>query len=134
MSVNYSPALLKELSKIIFLKCTTEQTQIEHYVKLCNSLFRKYKSTEDKEMNFKKLLLTKCQKEFYRNKTEEDEEAKAREQALADGVEYVPKTIYKDEDLNEATYKVLDESQIKQIGKTKVFGNIKLIGELFCLG
>ena len=106
MSINYSPALLKELSKIIFLKCTTEQNQIEHYVKLCNSLFRKYKSTEDKEMNFKKLLLTKCQKEFYRNKSISEAEANAKTEEEA--VE-ARKAEERDEDLNEATYKVFDE-------------------------
>jgi len=46
--------------KIIFMKATTEQTYLELYVKLCILLFRKYNDKENKEMNFKKLLLNKC--------------------------------------------------------------------------
>eukprot|EP00349_Pseudokeronopsis_sp_Brazil_P000887 CAMPEP_0202961422 /NCGR_PEP_ID=MMETSP1396-20130829/5473_1 /ASSEMBLY_ACC=CAM_ASM_000872 /TAXON_ID= /ORGANISM="Pseudokeronopsis sp., Strain Brazil" /LENGTH=61 /DNA_ID=CAMNT_0049681221 /DNA_START=646 /DNA_END=831 /DNA_ORIENTATION=- len=31
-------------------------------------LFKKYNDKDNKEMNFKKLLLTKCQKQFYKMK------------------------------------------------------------------
>lgn len=58
----FSPSLLNELLKIIFMKATTEQTYLELYVKLCIMLFKKYNDKENQEMNFRKLLLTKCQK------------------------------------------------------------------------
>lgn len=96
------------------MKCTTEQNLIENYVKLCSALFKVYNSNDDKELNFKKLLLTKCQKQFYRNSEGE------------------VKT--KDEDFSETNYKVFDEIEMIYFGKVKMFGNIKLIGELFCLG
>ena len=59
---SFTPSLLNELMKIIFMKATTEQTYLQYYVKLCILLFRKYNDKENKEMNFKKLLLMKCEK------------------------------------------------------------------------
>lgn len=56
----FTPALLNELMKIIFMKATTESTYLELYVRLCIFLFRKYNDKENVEMNFKKLLLNKC--------------------------------------------------------------------------
>jgi hypothetical protein len=57
---SFTPSLLNELMKIIFMKATTEATYLEHYVRLCILLFKKYNDKENKEMNFKKLLLMKC--------------------------------------------------------------------------
>lgn len=48
--------------KIIFMKATTENTYLEIYVELCVELFKKFNDKENQEMNFKKLLLSKCQK------------------------------------------------------------------------
>lgn len=59
-------SLLNELMKIIFMKATTEVAYLEVYVRLCILLFKKYNDKESKEMNFKKLLLMKCQKQFYK--------------------------------------------------------------------
>lgn len=57
---SFSPSLLNELMKIMFMKSTTEDTYLEIYVRLCILLFKKYNDKENKEMNFKKLLLMKC--------------------------------------------------------------------------
>ena len=59
---NYTPSLLNELMKIIFMKATTESPYLQLYVELCIHLFKKFNDKENKEMNFKKLLLAKCQK------------------------------------------------------------------------
>ena len=59
---SFTPSLLNELMKLIFMKATTESTYLEIYVKLCIQLFKKYNDKENKEMNFRKLLLTKCEK------------------------------------------------------------------------
>lgn len=64
--------------KIIFMKATTETTYLELYVKLCILLFKKYDDKENKEMNFKKLLLMKCQKQFYKMQEKEEQERKSR--------------------------------------------------------
>lgn len=56
----YTPSILKELMKIIFMKATTENTYLELYVHLCKLLFRKFNDKENKEMNFRNLLLMKC--------------------------------------------------------------------------
>lgn len=58
--ISFTPSLLNELMKIIFMKATTENTYLEIYVRLCILLFKKYNDKENKEMNFKKLLLMKC--------------------------------------------------------------------------
>ena len=82
---SFSPSLLNELLKIIFMKATTESTYLEIYVKLCIMLFKKYNDKENKEMNFKKLLLTKCQKQFYKLQAKEEQEKRSRRQSMQEG-------------------------------------------------
>ena len=65
-SFDYSPSLLLELMKIIFMKSTTETAFLDLYIKLCVGLFKKFDDPENTEMNFKKLLLNRCQKQFYK--------------------------------------------------------------------
>lgn len=60
--------------KLIFMKATTENTYLELYVRLCITLFRKYCEKDSVEMNFKKLLLNKCQKQFQKLKAKEDQD------------------------------------------------------------
>lgn len=79
---SFTPSLLNELMKIIFMKATTESTYLELYVKLCILLFRKYNDKENKEMNFRKLLLTKCEKQFYKMHAKEESERKSRRQSM----------------------------------------------------
>lgn len=75
---SFSPSLLNELMKIIFMKATTEGTYLALYVKLCNLLFKKYNDKENKEMNFRKLLLTKCEKQFYKINAKEESDRRSR--------------------------------------------------------
>lgn len=56
----YTPSLLKELMKMIFIKSTSEHAYLDVYVKLCDKLFKKFKDAENLEMNFKKLLINRC--------------------------------------------------------------------------
>ena len=65
-SFDYSPSLLLELMKIIFMKSTTETNFLDLYIRLCVGLFKKFDDPENTEMNFKKLLLNRCQKQFYK--------------------------------------------------------------------
>lgn len=58
----YTPSLLYELMKQVFMKATTEQSFMELYVRLCVTLFKKFNDKENAEMNFRKLLLTRCEK------------------------------------------------------------------------
>jgi len=48
------------------MKSTTEQSFMEIYVRLCVTLFKKFNDRENVEMNFRKLLLTRCEKQFYK--------------------------------------------------------------------
>ena len=79
---SFTPSLLTELMKIIFQKATTEATYLELYVKLCILLFKKYNDKENKEMNFKKLLLMKCQKQFYKIYEKEEQERRSRRESM----------------------------------------------------
>ena len=57
---SYTPSLLYELMKMIFQKSTIEHAYLDVYVKLCALLFKRFKDSENPELNFKKLLITKC--------------------------------------------------------------------------
>jgi hypothetical protein len=52
--------------KMIFIKSTTEHAYLDVYVRLCAKLFRKFQDKDNYEMNFKKLLVSKCQKQFFK--------------------------------------------------------------------
>jgi hypothetical protein len=51
---------------MIFIKSTTEHAYLDVYVRLCAKLFRKFQDKDNYEMNFKKLLVSKCQKQFFK--------------------------------------------------------------------
>ena len=57
---DYNPSLLQELMKIIFMKSTTETQYLDLYIKLCRGFFKKFDDADHTEMNFKKLLLSRC--------------------------------------------------------------------------
>lgn len=63
---DFNPSLLLELMKIIFMKATTETAYLDLYIKLCVGFFKKFDDAEHHEMNFRKLLLNRCQKQFYK--------------------------------------------------------------------
>jgi hypothetical protein len=79
---SFTPSLLNELMKIIFMKATTELNYMEHYVRLCILLFKKYNDKENKEMNFRKLLLMKCEKQFYKMHEKEEQEKSSRRASM----------------------------------------------------
>lgn len=82
LSFEYTPTLLYELMKIIFMKSTTEQSFMELYVRLCVTLFKKFNDKENVEMNFRKLLLTRCEKQFYKMLKVEQEDRRSRKTSL----------------------------------------------------
>lgn len=112
----YNPSLLYELMKIIFMKSTTEQSFLEIYVRLCVTLFKKFNDKENVEMNFRKLLLTRCEKQFYKMLKVEQEDRRVRRASMeeaslpsrATGNETTANT-----DFNKSMLYVFDESEIK---------------------
>ena len=115
----YTPSLLYTLMKIIFMKATTEKAYIHVYVKLCVTLFKKYADRENSEMNFRKLLLTRCEKQFYRMLKVEQEDRRTRrasmEEAklLANGKKVNRQETVEESDFNKQMLFVFDESEIK---------------------
>mmetsp|Transcript_11697 Transcript_11697/g.17748 ORF Transcript_11697/g.17748 Transcript_11697/m.17748 type:complete len:180 (-) Transcript_11697:1355-1894(-) len=63
---SYTPSLLYQLMKMIFNKSTGEHAYLDVYVQLCAVLFKEFNDKENTEMNFKKLLVSKCQKQFFK--------------------------------------------------------------------
>jgi hypothetical protein len=60
LDFSYNPSLLYELMKMIYIKSTGEHYYLDVYVKLCALLFKRFNDKENLEMNFKKLLVSKC--------------------------------------------------------------------------
>lgn len=60
--------------KMIFNKSTGEYAYLDVYVQLCAILFKEFNDKENSEMNFKKLLVTKCQNQFFKMLNKERKE------------------------------------------------------------
>ena len=106
----YTAQLLKQLCKMVFQKATTEQHFSELYLDLCESLFKRFNDKDNVEMNFKKLLLRKCQKEFYKQVQQANQQA-------------VSTTI--------VSQTHIDQGEQEYRRRLRSFGNIRLIGDLF---
>ena len=130
---DYNPSLLYELMKIIFMKATTENSFMEIYVRLCVTLFRKFNDRENVEMNFRKLLLTRCEKQFYRMLKVEQEDRRSRrasmEEAGLTGRNTGNET--SGTEFNKQMLAIFDISEIKKRQKDQMFGNMHLIVELY---
>lgn len=130
----YNPSLLYELMKIIFMKSTTEQSFLEIYVRLCVTLFKKFNDKENVEMNFRKLLLTRCEKQFYKMLKVEQEDRRVRRASMEEASQPSRATgneTTTNNDFNKSMLYVFDESEIKFRQKQQMFGNMRLIVELY---
>ena len=128
----FSPSLLSELMKIIFAKATTESNFTELYVRLCIMLFKKYNDKENKELNFKKLLLMKCQKQFFRGREQEEQARRSRRESLNAEDNNGGNPL--DSDFNKQMQYVFDAEELKHRQKLQLFGNMRLIVELYLHG
>jgi len=136
----YTPSLLFELMKLIFMKATTEQVFMEIYVRLCVTLFKKFNDRENVEMNFRKLLLTRCEKQFYKMLKREQEDRRSRRASMDEASLLEPGAPRKnggvnettpDNDYNKKMLAIFDISEIKKREKDQMFGNMALIVELY---
>lgn len=130
---DYTPSLLYELMKIIFMKSTTEQSFMEVYVRLCVTLFKKFNDKENVEMNFRKLLLTRCEKQFYKMLKAEQEDRQSRRNSIDDSQKRGNETSALSE-MNKKMLYVFDKSEIDFRLKEQMFGNMSLIVELYKYG
>jgi len=95
--------------KIIFMKSTTETAYLDIYIKLCISFFKKFDDPEHTEMNFKKLLLTRCQKQFYKMLQREQMHRRERRASMEEA-------LIKDDlqqDFNKQMLFVFDKDELK---------------------
>lgn len=134
LKYDYTPSLLYELMKIIFMKATTEQTFMEVYVRLCVTLFRKFNDKENVEMNFRKLLLTRCEKQFYKMLKVEREDRKSRRNSLDDQAKKPAAPSNEtsaSSDFSKKMLYVFDQTELDFRLKEQMFGNMALIVELY---
>ena len=110
----YTSEILQDFARILFNKCVKEPSYIDVYMQLADQLFRKFNVPKGKPipngmegMNFKKIFLTFCQKTFENQENE-------------DFLKDLPND--------------LDEEEKKLKKKQRIFGNMKLIGQLFIRG
>jgi len=155
LSVQYNPSLLYELMKMIFIKSTGEHYYLDVYVKLCSLLFKQFNDKENYEMNFKKLLVSKCQKQFFKMLTKERDERKKRkdsltfslptEEEVASG-ETAPakietengtdapvkeQTVAEMEEFSKTMMTLFDDNELKMRKRDQMYGNMYLITELY---
>ena len=112
LAFNYNPSLLHELMKMIFIKSTGEHSYLEVYVKLCSLLFKQFNDKENYEMNFKKLLVNKCQKQFFKMLNKEREERKKRRDSLnnAEGLE----ELEENEEFSKPMMYLMDDKELSE--------------------
>jgi len=110
------------------MKATTEHTYLEIYVRLCIVLFRHYNDKENKEMNFKKLLLNKCEKQFFKmQQLSEEERASRRASQQADELLQDPL----EGEFNKQMIFVFDKEELLHRQRAQMFGNMKFLCELY---
>ncbi|XP_048581681.1 eukaryotic translation initiation factor 4 gamma 1-like isoform X2 [Nematostella vectensis] len=113
---------LEGIIDIIFEKAISEPGFSVAYANLCRCLLPIKVSAGNKELVFRTILLNKCQKEFEKEKTDENRIHEKIDQLVNEG-------------LSEEDYKIkkaeLEEEEM--FGKRRTLGNIRFIGELFKL-
>jgi hypothetical protein len=100
--------------KIIFMKSTTETMYMDSYVRLCCVLFKKFNDRENAEMNFRKLLLTRCEKQFYKLLEKEQTQRRSRRQSMEEAalILHSPK---KEDEAVDSTPNLLAEQMREQV-------------------
>ena len=126
---NYTPSLLYQLMKMIFIKSTGEHCYLDVYVRLCAILFKKFNDQENYEMNFKKLLVSKCQKQFFKMLNKEREERKKRRDSMTQ--EIVLEETKDDEEFSKPMMYLFDDKELAERKKEQMYGNMYLITELY---
>jgi hypothetical protein len=80
-------------------------------------------------MNFKKLLVTKCQKQFFKMLNKEREERKKRRESL-DGT-LGEDNAEDDDGFSKPMMYLFDDNELKERKKEQMYGNMYLLTELF---
>ena len=131
----YTPSLLYELMKMIFIKSTGEHAYLDVYVRLCSLLFEKFNDKDNHEMNFKKLLVSKCQKQFFKMLNQEREERKKRRDSLTmDPTTVEGNSKEQEEEFSKTIMYLYDDDELKERKKDQMYGNMYLITELHIAG
>ena len=128
LNFTYNPSLLYELMKMIFIKSTCEHYYLDVYVKLCSMLFKQFNDKDNYEMNFKKLLVSKCQKQFFKMLNKEREERKKRKDSMTQNPEQKP---VEEEEFSKPMMYLFDDEELKERKKEQMYGNMYLITELY---
>ncbi|KAI5098581.1 eukaryotic translation initiation factor 4 gamma 1, partial [Silurus meridionalis] len=115
---------LKGVINLVFEKAISEPNFSVAYANMCRCLIGLKVPTSDKpgvSVNFRKLLLNHCQKEFEKDK-DDDETFEKKQKELDAATE---------EEVRQRLKEALEEA--KDVARRRSLGNIKFIGELFKL-
>lgn len=113
--------------KILFEKAIMEPNFTDTYAQMCKELGTIIKietSANAQQPNFKRKLITQCQKEFEKHHTDKEENATELEQSKKKAAEGEEKS----DELNELQYE-LEEKDARI--RRRAMGTIRFIGELF---
>ena len=132
---------------MIFIKSTGEHYYLDVYVELCAKLFKRFNDKENYEMNFKKLLVNKCQKQFFKMLNREREERKKRKDSMTELAGLVKedentegkaengesKTLEEkdDADFSKPMMYLFDDKELQERKREQMYGNMYLITELY---
>lgn len=108
--------------KILFEKAIMEPNFTDTYAQMCKELgtIIKIEDSENKQLNFKRKLITQCQREFEKHHTNANELEESKKKAAKDED--------KTEELNDLQFE-LEEKDAKI--RRRAMGTIRFIGELF---
>lgn len=131
LKFNYNPTLLYELMKMISIKSTGEHAYLDVYVKLCGILFNEFNDKENYEMNFKKLLVSKCQKQFFKMLNKEREERKKRRDSMSAPAGGEGEEAPEEDEFSKPMMYLFDDNELRERKKEQMYGNMYLLTELF---
>ncbi|XP_062547986.1 eukaryotic translation initiation factor 4 gamma 1-like [Armigeres subalbatus] len=112
--------------KILFEKAIMEPNFTDTYAQMCKELgtIIKIETSDNKQPNFKRKLITQCQKEFVKHHTDKEQNTSELEESKKKAAEDEDKS----DELNELQYE-LEEKDAKI--RRRAMGTIRFIGELF---
>jgi len=119
--------------KIIFMKSTTETSYLDVYINLCISLFKKFNDPENEEMNFKRLLLSRCENQFYKMMQQEQANRRSRRASMDEAAIKGKQTDELETEFNKTMVFAFGESELLQRQRDQMFGNMHFLVELFKL-
>ena len=115
------------------MKSTTETSYLDVYIQLCQNLFKKFNDPENEEMNFKRLLLNRCEKQFTKMMVQEQANRRSRKQSMDEAAKKQKNIKDLKEDYTNTMVFAYGEEELMQRQREQMHGNMRFLVELFKL-